>query len=656
MITSLRPDSRNRCTKHADHLLGALFYRKTSHDDLFSNMCGLVGFIDHARALRDPQCTLEAMADAVVHRGPDGHGYAHMAPAFFGHRRLSIIDVEGGAQPMSTQDGRYTVIYNGEIYNFKALRDELQRSGIRLSTHCDTEVLPYLFARHGVEMVSKLNGMFAFAIWDRVEKRLFAARDRLGIKPFFYSHGRAGFVFASELRSLLKHPHVSRETDTDALSMYFTLNYVPEPSTAYAAVKKLPAGHWLLLQDETLEIHRYWDLERIVPEPVECSEGEALHELDIRLRQVIRSQMVSDVPLGAFLSGGIDSGLVVSYMAELSRERVKTFSISFEEETHNELPLARIVAERYRTDHHELVVRPNAVDLLSRMVEHFGEPFGDSSCIPTFLVSQLARGEVTVCLSGDGGDEVFAGYTHYVKVAAIDKLRVLPRPLLAAARSMARLVDRPTYRSAQRMLKRAALPFAESYLEGVCFLDEAWAGSSSDVSKRFQRGKTLVLDMFRNAYRGESAVRAAQYVDIKTSLVNDMLTKVDRASMAVSLEVRVPLLDNDFVTWANALPVHLKQRGSTGKRLMKKLAHSRLSEQHVLAPKMGFDMPLSKWLRGALKEMVHSHLVDRDAGASAWLDRAMVANIVRRHMDGVEDHSRVIWSLLFFEMWRRTLQ
>ncbi len=349
--------------------------------------------------------------------------------------------------------------------------------------HCDTEVLPYLFARHGVDMVSKLDGMFAFAIWDRAEKRLFAARDRFGIKPFLYSHDRDRFVFASELRSLLRHPHISREKDTDALSMYFTLNYIPEPSTAFVAAKKLPAGHWLLVQDGKLEVRRYWDLERIVPEPVECSEREALHELDNRLRQAIRSQMVSDVPLGAFLSGGIDSGLVVSYMAELSQERVKTFSIGFDQEPRSELPLARIVAERYRTDHHELVVRPNAVDLLSRMVENFGEPFGDSSCIPTYLVSQLARGDVTVCLSGDGGDEVFAGYTQYVKVAAIDKLKVLPRPLLTAARSMTRQVDRPAYRSAQRMLKRAALPFAESYLEGVCFLDEAWAGSSSDVAK-----------------------------------------------------------------------------------------------------------------------------------------------------------------------------
>ncbi len=411
-------------------------------------MCGLAGFIDHARALRDPQRTLEAMADALVHRGPDGHGYAHMAPAFFGHRRLSIIDVEGGAQPMSTKDGRFTVVFNGEIYNYKALREELQRSGIGFSTHCDTEVLPYLFARHGVDMVSKLDGMFAFAIWDRAEKQLFAARDRFGIKPFLYSHDRDGFVFASELRSLLRHPNISREVDNDALSMYFTLNYIPEPSTAFVAAKKLPAGHWLLVQDGKLEVQRYWDLERIVPEPVECSEREALHELDNRLRQAIGSQMVSDVPLGAFLSGGIDSGLVVSYMAELSQERVKTFSIGFDQDTRSELPLARIVAERYRTDHHELVVRPNAADLLSRMVEHFGEPFGDSSCIPTYLVSQLARGDVTVCLSGDGGDEVFAGYTQYVKVAAIDKLKVLPRPLLAAARRMTRLVDRPAYRSA----------------------------------------------------------------------------------------------------------------------------------------------------------------------------------------------------------------
>jgi len=617
-------------------------------------MCGLVGFVDGEHATPDPRATLEAMTASLEHRGPDGRGYALMAPAFLGHRRLSIIDLSGGAQPMTTQDGRYTVIYNGEIYNFNALRDELQQQGVRLRTRSDTEVLPYLFARYGAEMVSKLNGMFAFAIWDRDERQLFAARDRFGIKPLFYSHGASGFVFASELRSLLRHPGISRETDTEALSMYFTLNYVPEPLTAYAGIKKLPAAHWLLLRNGKLEVRRYWDLERIAPEPADCPEAHALRELDIRLRQAVGSQMVSDVPLGAFLSGGIDSGLVVSYMAELSPDPIKTFSIGFDDDDRSELPLARVVAERYRTDHHELVVRPDAVDLLSRMVAQFGEPFGDSSCIPTFLVSQLARGDVTVALSGDGGDEVFAGYTHYVKVAAIDRLRVLPRPLLAAARTMAGQIDKPIYRSAQRMLKRAALPFAESYLEGICFLGDGWMASSSDAAKRLQRGKTLALDLIRDAYRGESAVRAAQYVDIRTSLPNDMLTKVDRASMAASLEVRVPLLDNDFVAWVNGLPVGLKQRGANGKHLMKRLARSRLSEQHVTAPKTGFGMPLAKWLRGALRGLVYTHLVDADAAAYEWLDRRHVAVMVRRHMEGIEDHSHAIWSLLFFEMWRRT--
>lgn len=618
-------------------------------------MCGIAGFVQTSGTSHAAEHTLKAMLDALAHRGPDGEGMAVLAPAFLGHRRLSILDVEGGAQPMATPDGRYTVTYNGEIYNFRELRQELEKDGVVLHTHCDTEVLPYLFQKYGSAMLERLNGMYAFAIWDKLEQRLFMARDKMGIKPLFYWNRGEQLVFASELGALLRHPSVSRELDSDSLSMYFTLNYIPDPWTAFSGVYKLPPGHCLWFKGGRLEIEQYWDLETIIPEPPMPTEAEALIQLDRELRRSVGMQMVSDVPLGAFLSGGIDSGLVVSYMAELSDRPVKTFSIGFDEQGYNELPLARQVAQRYRTEHHELLVRPDTVALLNDLVSHFAEPFGDPSCIPTYLVSKLAREHVTVCLSGDGGDELFAGYTKYLRIAAVERVSRLPRPLLTLGAKLSATVDLELFRRTRRLLNRAALPFADSFLEGACYLDEAWADSPSELAGRLRQGKQKARDMYRQFYRGEHPIRAAQYMDMKTYLPGDILTKVDRTSMAVSLESRVPLLDDGLVKWANNLPVGLKQKNGEGKYLLRRLAAERLSREHVEAPKRGFGIPLQSWLRGPLREMVYDTLLGSAAEHSPWLDRAQTEIMVKRHMDGVQDYSGQIWSLLFFENWRSSL-
>jgi asparagine synthase (glutamine-hydrolysing) len=613
-------------------------------------MCGIAGFIDPSVNTEEASSILESLCTAMRHRGPDGTGFALHAPAFLGHRRLSIIDVEGGAQPMSTPDERYTVTFNGEIYNFRELRRELESKGNSFHTRCDAEILPYLYAEHGPEMVHRLRGMFAFAVWDAQDEVLFAARDRVGIKPLYYGTGSGGrFGFASELPALMMLPWMADDVDEDAIGLYFLLGYVPEPASPFGAARKLPAGHTLRWQRGSVQITPYWDLPAVQEsDAADLPEAEALEVLDTLLRDAVKARLISDVPLGAFLSGGIDSGLVVSYMAELSAEPVKTFSIGFAEERYSELKWARLAAERFATDHHELIVEPKALDLIHRLVGSFGEPFADSSAIPTFLVSEMTRRHVTVALSGDGGDEGFAGYTRYGKVHAVQMARRVPAPLARAAARFGQKLDRPWSRAMASMLERSVLPFPESYLAGVSQLPRI---QQRGLFVNPERAVQQALALFGAAHCGGEGVRGAQYTDIKTYLVNDILTKVDRTSMAVSLEVRVPLLDHHILEWANPLPTRLKWRGTKGKYLLRKLAEKRLPAEHLSKPKTGFAIPLDEWFRGPLKELAAATLFDRDATYPRWLRRAAVETLWKRHQERVEGSCALLWSILFFELW-----
>jgi len=611
-------------------------------------MCGIVGFIDPGSASLDERAAYIArMSDALIHRGPDANGASFSGPAALGHRRLSIVDLEGGTQPLETEDGRYTVTFNGEIYNQAELRDRLEAEGVSLRTRCDTEVLPHLYHLRGEQMLPLLRGMFAFAIWDELGQTAFLARDRFGIKPLYYAVVDGSLYFASELDALSKHPNVPTELDDEAIALYFVLGYIPEPYTPYKGVRKLPAGHFMRWTQEVVSVERYWDLTAFpVEPPMPNNDEEQLAQLDELLRESVRLRLMSDVPVGAFLSGGLDSGLVVSYMAELSTSPVQTFSIG-RGDALCELPWARKTVSHFHTDHTEMVVEPDAVKLLETLVHRVGEPFGDSSIIPTLLVSELARSKVKVCLSGDGGDELFAGYGRYARAEVTATVGRLPHRLLRGAGSVTEKVDTQFFRSATRLLRRASQPYAAGYLDGVSSSADALGLRHGEAAK--ERARRL----FSSHDRGESAIRTAQYIDTQTYLVNDILTKVDRASMATSLEVRIPLLDHVLAEWVNRQHTRTKRNRHHGKLLLRRLAARRLPEELLNKPKTGFGVPVAAWLRGPLREMARDLLLPPSAACSRWVDSAAIARLLSRHEDGTEDHSPQLWSLLFLERWMR---
>ncbi len=614
-------------------------------------MCGICGLLSLDGAPVDPG-VVESMNDTLVHRGPDSAGVFVEASVALAARRLSIIDLEGSDQPIGNEDGRIQVVQNGEIYNYRQLRERLEHKGHKFRTQGDTEVLVHLYEERGPAFVEDLRGMFAIALWDRLERRLVLARDRFGIKPLYYRVEDGMLSFASELKALLRQPGMSREIDPDALEAYLAFNSVPAPLTIFREARKLPPGHLLLAEDGETRLRRY-----ARPRPVPAgrerkeSELELAQELRERLRDSVRAHLVADVPVGVMLSGGIDSSALAALAARESSYRVSTFSIGFEERSFNELELARRVAELYGTDHHELIVRPDAVELLPRLAEAFDEPFADSSALPTYLVSQLAAGTVKVALSGEGADELFGGYYTYVA----DTLA----PRIGPAASVLRpLIERLPSSSAKVSLDYRAKRFARAAhlppLERHHGWKEIFTPDARAELLDGRRGELDPLDIYRARYEeteGADELSRLQDVDLGIYLADDLLVKTDRASMAHSLEARVPFCDPEVAELALALPRSMKVRRLAKKRLLREAVASMLPREIVRGRKQGFSIPAAAWLRGDLEPFAREMLSPDRMRAQGFFQPGAVTALIDRHGSRKEDLSRQIWGLLMFSLW-----
>ena len=608
-------------------------------------MCGIAGWAGLSDRLEARESHLRRMCDVIRHRGPDDWGTHINDRVALGMRRLSIIDVSGGHQPIFNEDGAYSIVFNGEIYNYRELRRGLEQRGHRFKTDSDTETILHRFEEVGPDVVQDLNGMFGLAIWDERNRRLTLARDRLGIKPLYYWPVDGAVVFASELKSIMALPFFEARIDPEAVGYYMSLGYVPDPWSIFEGVRKLPPGHLLTWSEDTgVTVDAYW--EAIGVEDPSIDRSTAVSEIRRLFDDSVQRRMIADVPLGAFLSGGLDSSTVVAHMARHSTQPVRTFSIGFEEPEFNEADDARVVADALGTDHTQLIVRPDVDDLIDDVVAAFDEPFADSSAIPTYLVSKLAREHVTVSLSGDGGDELFGGYTRYqdtlrrsgqVPAQAGRLLARVGRSLPHAAYGRNRLIDMA--RSFEgRYAGTVALPLAPS---------EGGVGSRDIATEAFSLER--VLDpWFGRVPRGSDAHRMMS-VDLLTYLPGDILTKVDRMSMAVSLEARVPLLDHRIVEFAATIPAALKVRGD-GKWIMREAVRDMLPDRVFQKSKQGFAVPLKPWFRKELHHRIEG-LTDSDSPLSRWIDRAAVMRVRREHEVGRRDHSHLLWRLLVLRLW-----
>ncbi len=624
-------------------------------------MCGLVGIFDTRGERPVDRALLDRMNERQHHRGPD-EGGLHVEPGLgLGHRRLSIIDLVSGQQPMASADGNLVLVYNGEIYNFAALADELRALGYTFRTHCDTEVILYAYAAWGEACVTRFRGMFAFALWDRPRRQLFLARDRMGIKPLYYAPLADGTVlFGSELKALTACPQLPRQIDPLAVEDYFGFGYVPEPRTIYKAALKLPPGHTLTLRrgEPVPEPRQFWDL----PLEARSVTGDVTHELIERLREAVRIRLVAEVPLGAFLSGGVDSSAVVAMMAGLSAAPVNTCSIAFGEAAFDETVYANDIARQYRTRHHRDQVAADDFDLLDTLADVYDEPFADSSAIPTYRVCELARRHVTVALSGDGGDESFGGYRRYRWHLQEERLRgrlppALRRPLFGALGAVYPKANwAPRVLRAKATFQSLARDSLEGYFDSVAVLSDGLRAPL--YSPAFQRELQgyRAIEVLRRHDRLAGAgdpLRRVQYLDFKTYLPGDILTKVDRASMAHALEVRVPILDHPFVEWAAGLPSDLKVRAGEGKAVFKQALERHLPRDILYRPKQGFAVPIARWFRGGLRERVRGAVLGPHLAGSGWFDRDYLTRLVDEHQSGRRDHATPLWTLLMFEAFLR---
>jgi asparagine synthase (glutamine-hydrolysing) len=615
-------------------------------------VCGICGLLDWGPGGPDPDA-LASMNGALVHRGPDSEGSLVRGPVGLAARRLSIIDLAGGDQPMGNEDGLVQVVQNGEIYNHEELREELRRRGHRFRSRCDTEVIVHLYEEEGPGFVERLRGMFAIALWDGRRERLLLARDRFGIKPLYYRQKQGELAFGSELKALLRLPGFGREVDLEALESFLAFNSIPAPLTIFRDVRKLPPGHLLIAERSGVELHRYARPAPVRAEAVRRERPRALAgELRERLRDSVRAHLVSDVPVGVLLSGGIDSAVLAALAAEESSGRISTFSIGFEERSFDELAKARLVADRYGTDHHELVLRPNATELLPRLAEVFDEPLGDSSALPTYLVSELASRHVKVALSGEGGDELFGGYYTYVA----DLIAPRVGPLAAALRP---LVERLPSSSAKVSLDYKAKRFARGAALSPLERHHAWKeifspDARAELAAPRRAAEFDPLDLYRDRFAetaGAEPLARMQDVDIGIYLVDDLLVKTDRASMAHSLEARVPFLDTAVSDLALALPTALKVRGLAKKRLLRRAAAPMLPRSIVHGKKQGFSIPAAAWLRGELEPFARDVLDPATLRRQGYLRPEAVTAVIDAHVAGRDDLSRQLWGLLSFTLW-----
>jgi asparagine synthase (glutamine-hydrolysing) len=628
-------------------------------------MCGITGIFD-LRGQRDiDRALLSRMNETQHHRGPDECGL-HVEPGVaLGHRRLSIIDLSTGQQPLANEDGSVVVVFNGEIYNFQSLIPELTALGHVFRTRSDTEVIVHAWEAWGASCVERFRGMFAFALWDRGRQTLFLARDRLGVKPLHYAVLPEGFlVFGSELKALLAHPDMQRDIDARAVEDYFALGYVPDPRTIFESARKLPPAHTLTLQRGVplAEPRTYWEPRLTLDRRISLQD--ALAELVPRLDESVRLRLISEVPLGAFLSGGVDSGAVVASMAAASGEPVDTCSIAFDEAEFDESRYAQRIADRYGTRHHVDRAVVDDFGLVDELARLYDEPFADSSAIPTYRVCQLARRHVTVALSGDGGDESFGGYRRYRVHLAEERMRALlplglRRPIFGLlGRIYPRASRAPRFLRARATFRSLARDSYEAYFDTVSIFRGEMRHALFTQSFRSELSGYDAIEVFRrHAARAqtEDPLALIQYLDLKTYLVGDINTKVDRASMAHSLEVREPLMDHPLVEWLASLPSSLKIRGGEGKWLLKKAMEPRLPHDVLYRPKMGFAVPLARWLRGPLRERVRGAVLGDLLADTGMFDRRYLCELVDRHQSGRNDHSAALWALLMFEAFLRNL-
>jgi asparagine synthase (glutamine-hydrolysing) len=645
-------------------------------------MCGITGFIHFSAANTSDSSLSSSVNDSVIdqqllsqmnqaqfHRGPDEGGEYLDEHVALGHRRLSIIDLSSGQQPMASDDGEYVLIFNGEVYNFKQTRVELEALGHIFHNHSDTEVILHAYMQWGAACVEKLQGMFTFAIWQKTQQSLFISRDRLGIKPLFYAMIDGTLYFASELKSITLIPGLSKKIDAKAIEQYFALGYAAEPHTIYQDVAKLPPGHNLTISvgDKTPKIEKYWDVS--YAQQVEMPEEDYLETMVDQFKSAVDSHMNADVPLGSFLSGGVDSSAVVAMMSQLSKEKsnatatdttnkpVTTCSIGFDVKDYNETDFARMVAKDYKTDHQEQIIASDDFDLVDLLAGLYDEPYADSSAMPTYRVCQLAREKVTVCLSGDGADELLAGYRRYGLMMNEEKVRsILPysirKPLFGTLGKLYPKLDwAPQFLRAKTTFQSLAMDTAEGYFHGVSLLNDAQRKALfSDELYQELKGYTA-LEVFREHqanFDGNDPLSLIQYLDIKTYLVGDILTKVDRASMAHSLEVRVPFLDHKFVEWTAKIPTDLKIKNGCGKYILKKAMEPHLPHDVLYRKKMGFRVPLSDWFRGPLKQKLRDALLSEQMKSSGLFNMKTIEKWLDDHQSGRKEYSAPLWTLLMF--------
>ncbi len=621
-------------------------------------MCGIVG-IAYTNSRSVEREFLQKMNDAIIHRGPDDDGFYVNKNVGLAMRRLSIIDLAHGKQPIFNRDKTKTIVFNGEIYNFQQLRKDLEKLGYIFKTDSDTEAIIHLYDEYGADCVNYLRGMFAFAIWDETDKSLFIARDRVVKKPLLYSHQKNGdLIFGSEFQALLTHPDIGREVDFEAIDSYLSYLCVPAPQTAFKQIRKLEPAHWLRWKDGRIETRRYWQPD--FSKKIKITEEEAVGETTRILREATKLRMISDVPLGAFLSGGVDSSTVVALMAQESSQPVKTFSIGFEEQDFSELKYARKVAEHVGAEYNEFIVKPDALEVLPKLVEHYGEPYADSSAIPTYYVSKETRKFVTVALNGDGGDESFAGYERYAAMQIAELYHRFPKfarkffiekavNLLPTSE-----IKKSRLRDAKRFLQAANLPKTERYFR--------WTSTFNRQAKRelytkdfaetiSNRNPSEVLEKWFGKANGSGLLDSLLLTDQMTYLPNDLLVKVDIASMANSLEARSPFLDHKVIEFAAALPENLKMRRFSTKSLLKKTAARLVPREVVYRRKMGFGVPVGNWFRGEMKSFVRDVLLSEKSLTRGIARREIIEKYVGEHTNGERDHAFQIWTLLMLELW-----
>jgi asparagine synthase (glutamine-hydrolysing) len=623
-------------------------------------VCGIAGRVNFASGAPVAEDAVRRMCALIGHRGPDGEGVMVNGAVGLGHRRLAIIDLSpGGHQPMSAGGGQVWITFNGEIYNYQDLRTTLEARGHRFRSQSDTEVLLAAYLEYGVSCVDRLRGMFAFAIWDGRTRSLFVARDRLGKKPLHYRLDQDGIAFASEPKAFLADPGFVAEPDAEAISHYLTYQYVPSPYSAFRGVRKLPPAHYLLVRDGRVRVERYWSL-RYEPKR-RISEEEACQELVSRLTESVRLRLISDVPLGAFLSGGVDSSIIVALMAQLSRAPVKTFSIGFDEKDYDELPYARMVARRYETDHHEFIVRPDATEIFDRLVWHYNEPYADESAIPTYYLSRLTRDHVTVALNGDAGDENFAGYHRYVSEMTTELYGRLPRALRRFAATMASTLPevggpRGLVARGRRWFDRGADTRAGRYARRATYFDPRLKATvctpEFERASGASRSDGLLLDALSDSRSG-SFLDAMMRADVGLYLPDCLLVKVDIASMAHGLEARSPFLDHTFMEFVATLPADFKLRNGVKKYILKKAAAHLVPPEILARRKMGFGVPLEHWFRGALRELTRDVLLGSSA-ARGYFRRDVVLRWIDEHERGIRNWHDQLWTLLMLELWHRT--